>query len=243
MVSEQTYDRIRNRFACEDMGEVALSGFEGFHHPWRVLGERSQQPSIAQPRASWASTFQGRRGELEVLRAQWSRAERGDGNVVLVIGEAGIGKSRLIDQFLTFHLPEGTRVVRLAASALDENSPFFPFIDYLRASSGIEPTDPPDKALEKIAAIYNEAPERDGRLPILSSLLGVSSDDPDTTKLTPQQLREKTLAILAELLFALTDDGPLCLVFEDLHWLDPSSQELLELLARRVCANNGSFCC
>jgi class 3 adenylate cyclase/DNA-binding transcriptional ArsR family regulator len=234
VVSEQTYDRIQNRFACEAMGEVALAGFERFHHPWRVLGERSQQPSIAQPRASWASAFQGRRGELEVLRAQWSRAERGDGNVVLVMGEPGIGKSRLIDQFLTFHLPEAAKVVRLAASALDENSPFFPFIDYLRASSGIEPTDPPDKAFEKIAAVHNGTPERGARLQILSSLFGVSSVDPDTAKLTPQQLREKTLAILTELLLAQTDDGPLCLVFEDLHWLDPSSREFLELLARRV---------
>ena len=131
-------------------------------------------------------------------------------------------------------MPAGAKVVRLAASALDESSPFFPFIDYLHASSGIEPTDPPDKALEKIAAVYNGTAERGSRLPILSGLLGVSSDNSDTAKLTPQQLREKTLAILTELLLALTDDGPLCLVFEDLHWLDPSSKELLELLARRV---------
>ena len=106
-----------------------------------------------------------------MLRAQWSRAEHGDGNVVLITGEPGIGKSRLIDQFRTFYLPEGTTCVRLAASALDESSTLFPFIDLIRASSGIEPTDAPDEALKKIAAAYNETPERRQRLPILGSCL------------------------------------------------------------------------
>jgi class 3 adenylate cyclase/predicted ATPase/DNA-binding transcriptional ArsR family regulator len=234
VVSQQTHQRIQGRFACEAMGEVALAGFEGFHRPWRLLGERPQQPSFAEAPAAWNSTFQGRRGELEVLRAQWSRVERGDGNVVLIMGEAGIGKSRLIDQFLTFYLPDGTKAARLGASALDENSTLFPFIDYVRSSSGIEPSEPPDRALEKIAEAHNGTPERGVRLPILSSLLGISSGDREIAELTPQQLRDRTLAILTELLLGLADDGPLCLVFEDLHWLDPTSRELLELLARRV---------
>lgn len=234
VVSQQTHERIRLRFACEPMGDVPLAGFQGFHQPWRVLGERSQHPSLAEPQAVWNSAFQGRRGELEVLRAQWTRAEHGDGNVVLVIGEAGIGKSRLIDQFLTFYLPENAKVARLAASALDGNSPFFPFVDYIRASSGIEPAEAPDNALKKIAAIYNGAPQHGVRLPVLSSLLGLSSDDPKIAELTPQQLRDKTVAVLTDLLLDLADATPLCLVFEDLHWLDPTSQELLEMLARRV---------
>ncbi len=234
VVSQQTYDRIRARFTCEALGDVALAGFEGFHHPWRVLGERSQQPTLAEAQAVWSSAFQGRRGELQVLRAQWARAESADGNVVLIIGEAGIGKSRLIDQFLTFYLPERAKVARLAASALDENSPYFPFVDYIRASSGIEPTEAPDDALRKIATIYNGAPERRVRLPVLSSLLGISSDAPEIADLTPQQLRDKTVTVLSELLLDLAAEGPLCLVFEDLHWLDPTSQDLLELLAQRV---------
>jgi predicted ATPase/DNA-binding transcriptional ArsR family regulator len=234
VVSEPTYQRIQGRFVCESMGEVALAGFEGFHRPWRVLGERPQQPSFAEAPAAWNSAFQGRRGELEVLRAQWNRAERGDGNVVLIIGEAGIGKSRLIDQFLTFYLPDGTKAARLGASALDENSTLFPFIDYVRSSSGIEPSESPDRVLAKIAEAHNGTPERRVRLPILSSLLGISSDDQELARLTPQQLRDKTLAILTELLLDLADDGPLCLVFEDLHWLDPTSLELLESLARSI---------
>jgi class 3 adenylate cyclase/predicted ATPase/DNA-binding transcriptional ArsR family regulator len=234
VVSEPTYLRIQSRFACEPLGEVALAGFEGFHRPWRVLSERSQRASFAEAPAAWNAAFQGRRGELEVLRAQWSSAERSDGNVVLIIGEAGIGKTRLIDQFLTFYLPESVRAARLAASALDESSTLFPFIDYLRASSGIEPAEPSDQALKKIAEAHDGSPERGARLPILSGLLGISMDDPDMARLTPQQLREKTLATLTELLLGLADDGPVCLVFEDLHWLDPTSAELLELLARRV---------
>jgi len=234
VVSQQTHDPIRTRFICEAMGDVVLAGFEGFHRPWRVLGERSQQPAFAETQAVWNSPFQGRRGELEVLRAQWTRAAQGDGNVVLVRGEAGIGKSRLIDQFLTFYLPDSAKVVRLAASSLDENSPFFPFVDYIRASSGIEPSEAPDRALTKIAAIYNGTPEHRVRLPVLSSLLGLTSQTPEIGELTPQQLRDKTLTVLAELLLELAKAEPLCLVFEDLHWLDPTSQELLQLLAGRV---------
>jgi class 3 adenylate cyclase/predicted ATPase len=234
VVSQQTHDRIRSRFAFEPMGDVALAGFDGFHQPWRVIGERSHQPGLAETQAAWDSAFQGRRGELEVLRAQWHRAEYGDGNVVLVTGEAGIGKSRLIDQFLTFYLPDSAKAVRLSASALDENSPFFPFVDYIRASSGIEPAEAPDAALKKIAAIYDGTPEREGRLPVLSSLLGISSDAPAIAALTPQQLRDKTVAVLTELLLELAAEAPLCLVFEDLHWLDPTSQDLLELLAQRM---------
>lgn len=234
VVSQQSHDRIRARFTCEPMGEVALAGFDGFHQPWRVLGERVQHPALAEPQAAWNSAFQGRRGELEIVRAQWDRSVRGDGNVVLITGEAGIGKSRLIDQFLTFYLPESAKVARLAASALDENSPFFPFVDYIRASSGIEPTEAPDDTLKKIAAIYNGRPERAVRLPVLSSLLGISCEAPEIANLTPQQLRDKTVTVLTDLLLELAAEGPLCLVFEDLHWLDATSLELLELLAQRT---------
>jgi class 3 adenylate cyclase/predicted ATPase len=235
VASEQTYSRIQAKFICEPVGEVILAGFESIHHPWRIIAERSQHQFSAGAPVTWNSVFQGRRGELEVLRVQWSRTERGDGAVALIVGDAGIGKSRLIDQFLTFHLPKGTRVVRLAASALDEDSPFFPFIDFFRARFGVGPSEPPDRARDKIAARYEVTPGRDATLPILSDLLGISSDDAYAAKLPPRQLRAKTLAVLTQLLLRPADGRPLCLVFEDLHWLDPSSQELLEMLARRIC--------
>lgn len=229
VVSEATYSRLRNRFSCEEMGEIALAGFEGFHRPWRILGERSQRASFREMPTSWQGAFQGRRGELEMLRAQWGRAENGDGNVILVLGEAGIGKSRLIDEFLTFDLPDRIRIARLAASALDENSTLFPFIDYIRTSSGIEPAEGPNEMLKRIAATHHNQ-----RLPILASLLGISASDSDIAMMTPSQLREKTLDTLSGLLIDLAKDEPVCLVFDDLHWLDPTSQELVELLARRV---------
>jgi class 3 adenylate cyclase/predicted ATPase len=234
VVSEQTWQRVQSRFVCEPLGQVPLAGFDD-HYPWRVVGERSQQAGTSDtPPTARRSAFQGRRGELEVLRAQWSRAERRDGNVVLVMGEAGIGKSRLVDQFLTLYLPDGTRVVRLAASALDEDTPVHPFIDFVRTRVGLDPSDNVGSGLAKIGTIVNERSEWNPRLPILLNLLGSATDDPEIARLTPDQLRERTISTLAELLVGLASESPLCLVLEDLHWLDPTSRDLLEVLVQQV---------
>ncbi|HET7883758.1 MAG TPA: AAA family ATPase, partial [Acetobacteraceae bacterium] len=233
VVSEQTHERIRSRFICEPLGTVPLAGFDD-HHPWRVTGERSQQADASEVPTTHRSAFQGRRGELEALRAQWNRAERGDGNVVLVMGEAGIGKSRVIDQFLTLHLPDGTKVVRLAASALDEDSPAHPFIDFVRTRVGLDASDNLETGLAKLRAIVDETSRWRPYLPVLLSLLGSSADDAELARLRPEQLRERTISTLAELLVGLASGSPLCLVLEDLHWLDPTSRDLLDVLVRKV---------
>jgi class 3 adenylate cyclase len=212
IIAQETHERVSGLFDCEDLGEIALRGFASPRRAWRVAREapRSGNRSIAVPRH--LTSFCARKTELAVLRYHWSRAVEGTGQTVLISGEAGIGKSRLIETFLALCCAEGCRIVQLEAAPFDIDSPLLPFATWLRAQAGDAGRALPDDLVE---------------------LLGV---DPAALALasSPAQLRELILLTLTDQLLALSETAPLCVILEDLHWLDPSSLEVLERLAGRI---------
>jgi class 3 adenylate cyclase len=234
VISEQTQARVEAVFECEALGSIELSGFPTPRLPWRVIGER-QRSAGGSVRPVHLTKFHGRQHELAVLRRELELAVAGQGRAVLIMGEPGIGKSRLVEHLITWHLPAGTRLFRLAASVFDEDRPLAPIIDHLRAVAELHPTDERPAALRKISDILaGTAEQRKRALPILTGLAGLPFDAPGLTQFSPQELRRQTVAILVEQLLAFTQKLPVCLVIEDVHWLDPTSRGLLEAILERI---------
>jgi class 3 adenylate cyclase len=236
ILAEHTHARVRSRFVSESIGAVQLKGFDQTQEPWRVISEAAPESRLGTAsRPHRLTSFHGREHELDVIRAQWNRAARGDGNVVLVVGEPGIGKSRLLENFWDGSLVDGTRVVYLAASAFDEHSPLRPFSDYLHTAAGLDFNDAPSVGLAKLkAALVGDPGQLIGSLSVLAGLVGIAIGESAVAQLPPEQLRRRTISALIDQLVGLAGEKPLCLIIEDLHWLDATSRELLDLMVERV---------
>jgi class 3 adenylate cyclase/predicted ATPase len=236
VVSEATYSRIRNAFECEPIGSIDLKGFASPREPWRVLGERSHSTAREQPRR--LTPLQGRDAELAVMLDRWQQTLRGRAQIVLLQGEAGIGKSRLVEEMVAACRADDVAIVGMAASAFDEDSPLRPMSDHLRLAARLDIGDDQPTALAKLEAIVLGDPDERARArAIMANLVGVQSDDPVLANLLPEQLRERTVAVLIEQLMLLAGQRPVCVVVEDLHWLDPTSRSLLDALAERIAGH------
>jgi class 3 adenylate cyclase/predicted ATPase len=236
VIAEQTYSRVNTHFVCEPLGQIELRGFDEPQGVWRVLEDvrYGTQPEASRPAPSHGS-FYGRDAELDLLRVLWRKAERGDGAAALIVGEAGIGKSRLIDHFRDKHLPPDARVLHFAASAFDQDSPLRPFVDYIYNRAGLNSADSPVDGLAKLEKVLvgGEA-EKKTASSVLAGLFQLPVRDPAVGNLTPQQLRQRTISILVEQLLGLARDEPLCISVDDVHWLDPTSGELVQILLDQV---------
>jgi len=216
VIAQETYERVRDVFSCEDLGEITLRGFVKPRRAWRVLQEIPRAAGRFITMTRHLTSFHARQDELAVLRDHWSRAAGGAGQTVLMSGEAGIGKSRLIETFLALHCADGSRIVQLEATPFDVDSPLLPFAAWLRAEAGAKADHPGRLLPDDLVELLGVAPA--------ASAMGDS----------PAQLRELILAALTDLLLDLSESAPLCAIVEDLHWLDPSSLEVLERLAARI---------
>jgi class 3 adenylate cyclase len=146
VIAEETYARVRGLFVCEDLGKRVIRGFAQTHGAWRVVGEVSgRRKGSRAPRR--LTPFFDRQEELGILVERWHHACAGQGGTVLVIGEAGIGKSRLIEHFLAAHTDRGAHVMHLAGRAFDEDSALYPVTAFLRLTAQLEPTNPHDVQL------------------------------------------------------------------------------------------------
>ena len=233
VVAEQTYFRIRRRFECERMTPVQLSGFANVQQPWRILAERTTRGMSSRLLGgSDRAPLVGRESEQDGLRTLWRAAAEGVGCAALIAGEPGIGKTRLAEQFLDDDLPENTELVEITGSAFDIDSPLRPFIDLIRAEAGLSETADNQEAISRLRSILS-APQ-DEALALLAGLVGLQYSHPAIEQLTPEQLRERTIALLAAHVAGRGKGKPLCILVEDLHWIDPTSCEVLAALARMI---------
>ena len=227
VIAEETEARIRGLFRCEDLGSNEVRGFAQPHRTWLVRdaladGRRSQPTR----RPARLTPFFDRQAEFAVLTERWARAQNGEGNVVLLVGGGGIGKSRLVEHFLAER--PSIRAERVAASPFDEDSPLYPVSFLLRQIAKIDRTEPPAAQQRRLAAVLQgSAADKADALPLLAELLDIKPDVP-APPLAPAVLRERLLSILHSQLRHMAAAEPLCVVIEDLHWLDPTSRELLD---------------
>jgi class 3 adenylate cyclase/predicted ATPase len=236
MIANETQARVRSLFLYDDFGERTIRGFREPHRIWRVIGRapRDARNSLRRqvPRLT---PFYGRQAELDILTERWHRACGGKRAVVLVAGEAGIGKSRLVEQFLATGIGGDARILDFAAKVFDENSPLQPLISGLRAAVQLDPKDSPETQRDKLAALLmGEPDEHAAALRLLGRLIGIPSDEPTPKQIPPVMLREQLLSTIVRQIALLSAHQPVCLIVEDVHWLDPTSRELLDRIVTDI---------
>jgi class 3 adenylate cyclase len=186
-------------------------------------------------RGSTLTPLVGRDEEIDLLLRLWAPAKAGDGQVVLVSGEPGIGKSRIVAE-LAEHLQSELHFrLRYFCSPYYQDSALFPFIDQLGRAAGFASDDAAAARLEKLESLLTRAAPPDDDVALLADLLSLpASERHPLPSLSPQRKKERTLEALIRQLEGLARNQPVLMVFEDAHWIDPTSRELLDLTVDRV---------
>ena len=148
VIAERTHQRVRSLFSCELLGKIDVRGFGSPREAWRVVGEAKE--AEVTPGTSASPPFAGRDDELDLLESLWGSVERGRGAAALVVGEAGIGKSRLIQEFLAHRIPPTTPILSAFASPFDADSPLRPVVDLLQKAAGIDTRDDRQAVVTKL---------------------------------------------------------------------------------------------
>ena len=211
---------------------------KGLAEPIEIFDLAAASPvrSRLQAAASRGLTrFVGRNAEIEQLRQALGRAGAGHGQVVAVVGEPGVGKSRLVWEFTHSHRSQGWLILETASVSYGKATTYFPVIELLRSYFAIEPRDDGRKMREKVTGkLLSLDRALEPTLPVFLSLLDVAVEDSEWTKLDPAQRRRQTLEALKRLLVRESQVQPVLLVVEDLHWIDGETQAWFDLLVESL---------
>ena len=232
IIAESTRRQIGALFEIEDLGPQPLAGFAESQRVWRVVGE-SGVVSRFEALRSEATALVGRDEELELLIRRWRQATSGRGRVVLLSGEPGIGKSRLTAALSQAIGGEPHTRLRYFCSPYHQDSALYPFIGQLEHAAGLGRDDGVERKLGKLRELLAPAARADDEIELLAELLSLPNTAAELN-LSPQRKREKLFEALIHQLDALALTRPVLMVFEDAHWVDPTSRELLDLTINRV---------
>src|SRR5262245_6304107 len=231
LISATTHRLAHVAFMCEPLGSRALRGVANPIEVFRVLRERPKRDGVSTGSAS-ALPFIGREQELGFLIERWELVKQGIGQRVMLVGEPGIGKSRLIDMMREWLADERPTVLEARGSAYSQSSAFYAAVDLVEHLLEVD-CNPAERgtlaALEATADRHRLA--RADSVPWLAALLSIPCDERyPQSSLSPQTRKQRTLEAVHRLFVAVAATRPICLIVEDLHWIDPSTLELLTLL-------------
>ena len=235
VIAAGTRRLIGDLFEYHDLGAVEVKGISAPVEASQVLRPSAVASRFEALRGSALAPLVGRDEEVDLLLRRWGRTKAGDGQVVLMSGEPGIGKSRLTAALAERLHAEPHIRLRYFCSPYHQDSALFPFIDQLGRAAGFARDDPPEAKLEKLEAVLARAEPLDEDLALLADLLSLpASERHPLPNLSPQRKKERTLEALIRQLEGLAREQPVVMVFEDAHWIDPTSRELLDLTVEHV---------
>ncbi len=234
-ITGQTRKLIGENFALEPLEPQQVKGIPELVESWLVTGVLSGRSRFDARTGANLRRMVGREAELALLLAAWDVAQFGSGRAVLISGEAGIGKSRLL-QSLVEHTAQVSREhIAFQCSPFHRDTSLRPFIEWLKRSAHILIGTEPDEALAKIETyLIGFGYEVTEAVPLIAALLSVPSDSRYLEPLlSPQRQRERTIELIIDLIVASAQARPVLMVIEDLYWADPTTLELLTLLTAR----------
>jgi predicted ATPase len=236
VIAAGTRHLVGDIFEYRDLGPVNIKGIVGSVQAWQVLGQRVVTSRFEALHATSLIPLIGRGEEIELLLRRWSRAKDGAGQVVLLSGEPGIGKSRIAAELQGRLRGETHLSLSFFGSPHHRDSPLQPIIAHLEGVAGIARDDLPATRLEKLGALLLRSEDSTAEtFTLLADLLNLPTEGGEPAPaIDPQRKRELTLAALLYRLNRLSQREPLLMLFEDVHWIDPTTSDLLGQIAQQV---------
>src|SRR5215475_3695393 len=226
VIAEATRRLLGNLFELRDLGARDLKDIAEPVRAWVALRASTVESRFEALHPSGLTALVGREEETELLLRRWSRAKSDEGRVVLISGEAGIGKSRLIAALLESLTPEPHTSLRYFCSPQHTDSAFYPIIGQMERAAGLLHDDTPPQKLDKLDALLAQTSTSIQDTALIAEMLSLPNDGRyPALELTPQQRRQKTLEALTAQVEALSWQKPVLMIFEDAHWADPTSLE------------------
>jgi predicted ATPase/class 3 adenylate cyclase len=233
VVSESTKRLVGQRFVFEDLGPHAVKGLSSEVEVFRAESVHDDYSRFSAEHQEAITELVGREGELTLLEQCWNRALDHEGQLVLLEGEPGIGKSRLIRALTQRAMQTASEVLTFQCSPYHLGSAFYPIIGTIQKLADISASDDPTEQYDKLQRwLGTQFPAHGSAVPLVSELL--SLDSPSRPDLSPQRQRRETIQVLADLVVARARAGPILIAFEDVHWADPSTLEALGAIIDRI---------
>jgi predicted ATPase/class 3 adenylate cyclase len=232
VTSESTRRIVGDLFEYRDLGTVKLKGFPQPIRAIQVVGESAVDSRFDALHAHAGIDLVGRTHETELLLRCWRQAAAGEGQLVLISGEPGIGKSRLADAVIERIAAEPNTRLRYFCAPHRADSAFYPLVRQLERAAGFKPDDSPESRLDKLKALLAETSTVAEDVEILTDFLSLPRNT--TIELPPPERRKKTIDVITRRIEALARQQPALAVFEDVHWIDPTSLDVLSRIVDRI---------
>jgi class 3 adenylate cyclase/predicted ATPase len=237
VICNSTRRLLGNLFELKDLEPRDLKGIAGPTRAWAALRVSSVASRFEALHPTGLTALVGREEESELLLRRWLRAKSGEGQVVLLSGEAGIGKSRLTAALLESLAKEPHARLRFFCSPQRTDSALHPIISQMESAAGLVPDDTPQARLDKLDAMLARTSTSVVNATLFAEMLSLANDGRyPALEQTPEQRRQRTLDAFILQMQALTRSGPALMIFEDAHWSDPTSLEALSRAVDRIAA-------
>lgn len=233
LIDAATRTLIATTFALEGRGARRLKGFDESVETWLVRGEGDEPSRFMAKRGTQDATIVGREQEMANLHTSWNETRAGNGQVVVLSGDGGIGKSALVTAFVNSVAQDYASEWRCQCWPYHTNNAFYPIKRLFSRAAGFTAADSMEIKRNKLERWWKTLQADRADFPVISALLEIAGDDPSIRNQSPQQLRERVAdALLAQI--ATVSDTPVLLVVEDVHWSDPSTMALLNRMVNRI---------